>query len=1246
MDQLIDPAIQLAREWASASSGPQSARERRTSAQLATLVADPAGLDLAVRFVDRVARPEDPLAAGRALAQLRGSAAFLSAADRVLLGAGSALAGMAPRLVIPAARARLRHLVGHLVVDSADPALANHLALGSQSGQRLNLNLLGEEVHGEAEAASRTERTIELLGRDDVDYVSVKVSSLVSQISTWDTAGARERVIERLRPLLRAAQASDPQKFVNLDMEEYRDLALTVEVFEHLLAEPECMSLQAGIALQAYLPDSVEAMDRLIGFALARYDAGGAPIKVRLVKGANLAMEKVEAELHGWAQAPYERKREVDANYLRLIERALRPENAHAVRLGVASHNLHHVAFAHLLAAERGIAAALDVEMLQGMAPAQVRAVQASVPNPIVLYTPVVARADFGVAVSYLVRRLEENAEPENFLHAHFTSDPEAMTHQEVAFRLAASALEGTGDRPRRSLQRPPAGPAFANTTDSDPALAPVRQRARRAVAEPAPEVTIPQLETTAEVERVVARGREAGATWSALPAADRAAVLRAIADRLEAHRWELVTAMAAEGGKTVAEADPEVSEAIDFARYYADRAEDLPGLAAAEGLTFTAHTLVLVTPPWNFPVAIPAGGVLAALAAGAAVVLKPAPQVPACGQVVVTAIHEALAAAGQPSDLVQAVRVAEDDRGRSLVAHEGVDAVILTGAYETARRFSEWRADRPGGPRVYAETSGKNALIVTSSADYDLAVADAVRSGFGHAGQKCSAASLLILVGSAGRSSQLRRQLIDAVSSLRVGMPTDLGAGMGPVIEAPSGKLERALTSLEEGESWWVEPRRLDESGRLWSPGLKDGVRPGSWFHHTECFGPVVGVMHARDLDEAIEWQNQVAYGLTGGLHSLDPDEIGTWLERVEVGNAYINRHITGAIVQRQSFGGWKRSAVGPGAKAGGPTYVAQLGTWSQTADPQVLGRVGPRVAAMLEDVAGWVSPVDRSVLHNAARSDGAARDDYSIDRDPSGLAAESNVLRYRTVPGATVRAGTDVTPAQVVRIMLAAACVGVPIEVSVAPAIAQSLPEDARPGHAGRSDQPPASGPGTADGVPTPEIPARLSHVWRVETGEEFARRVSTREVTGRVRVLGERELGGLARAMNSEVADVTLFSGPVLTSGRRELLVFLREQAVSRTLHRFGHVAATPEQSAPIAQSGPIEQPGPIEQSGPIEESGPIEQSGPTGPPAAPGAAAPAQPPGPPVPPGPPAGTTGGPEAAPFQDDLHATGAGRPE
>jgi len=1141
IDSVVEPAVQLAHRWAAATAQSSTGAESRTSRRLAALVADPEGLDLAVQFVDRVARPEDLQVAARELARLSASAAsgFLSPVDRALLGLGASVSRLAPSVVVPLARRRLRQLVGHLVVDAEDPALATHLAHAKADGRRLNINLLGEAVLGEGEAAARTERTRALLDRPDVDYVSIKVSSLVSQLSHWDVQANLARVLDRLRPLYRTAAAKNPPAFVNLDMEEYKDLDLTVAVFEAICSEQEFAHLEMGVVLQAYLPDSVAALQRLTAFAQQRVAAGGAPIKIRLVKGANLAMEKVEAELHGWAQAPYLTKEDVDANYVRMLDLLLRPEVAAAVRTGVASHNLFDLALAYQLATVRGVNRAMDVEMLQGMAPAQARAVATDVDThgPLILYTPVVAPKDFDVAVSYLVRRLEENAAPENFVHAIFAphqGDEVAdspMAEQEARFRASLAAAGTLSAEPRRSTDRPATPRAFANTTDSDPALPAVRAAARAWVDAPARELTSPLLAGAEDVDRVLATARQSAPGWAARPAAERAAVLRTVSDELEARRGELITAMSHEGGKTVAEADPEVSEAIDFARYYADRAEELEQIEAAEGLTFTPASVVLVTPPWNFPVAIPTGGMLAALAAGAAVVIKPAPPVPGCSEVVVAAVHAAMTAHGVPLETIQIVRADEQGAGQRLVAHPDVDRVILTGGYETSRMFSSWRAEHPGGPGVLAETSGKNALIVTPSADYDLAVADAVRSAFGHAGQKCSAASLLILVGSVATSERFRRQLIDAVSSLRVGWPTDLAVTMGPVIEPPQGKLHTALTRLEPGETWLVPPRPLDETGRLWSPGMKEGVWPGSPFHLTEYFGPVLGIMTAESLEQAIEWQNATAYGLTGGLHSLDEDEIRHWLAHVQVGNAYVNRHITGAIVQRQSFGGWKRSSVGPGAKAGGPNYVAQLGTWTTRERPTGQGVLGSRVADLLDTYLLLAAdPAQAEWLRASVASDAWARDEvFRAERDLTGLSAEANIFRYRPVPLLAIRAGADGLPVEVGRMVLAAACAGVPVEVSLHPEVTAA-----------------------AESLLGAEV-AALG--WGTETDEAFCIRVAAGDVTGRLRVVGE--VPGLWEAAADERADVTPLTGEVLASGRRELLCVLREQAISRTLHRFGHL-----------------------------------------------------------------------------------------
>jgi RHH-type proline utilization regulon transcriptional repressor/proline dehydrogenase/delta 1-pyrroline-5-carboxylate dehydrogenase len=321
---------------------------------------------------------------------------------------------------------------------------------------------------------------------------------------------------------------------------------------------------------------------------------------------------------------------------------------------------------------------------------------------------------------------------------------------------------------------------------------------------------------------------------------------------------------------------------------------------------------------------------VLAALAAGNAVILKPAPET------VWSAWHLAnqLWAAGVPPTVLQFVPCPDNEVGRRLVSHPDVNAVVLTGSIHTAVQFYQWR------PELYlmAETSGKNAIVVTASADIDASVRDLVTSAFGHAGQKCSAASLAIVEASVYDHPKFRRQLADAVRSLRVGPAWDPSTDVGPLIAPPGDALRRALTDLEPGEHWLVEPEARDDHGHLWSPGVRLGVQPGSFLHTTECFGPVLGVMRAPDLDTAIAWQNATPFGLTGGIQSLDETELDQWIARVEVGNAYINRTITGAVVGRQPFGGRKASAVGPAIKAGGPHYVSAL---ARAHDPPGIDRL-----------------------------------------------------------------------------------------------------------------------------------------------------------------------------------------------------------------------------------------------------------------------------------------------------------------
>jgi RHH-type proline utilization regulon transcriptional repressor/proline dehydrogenase/delta 1-pyrroline-5-carboxylate dehydrogenase len=409
------------------------------------------------------------------------------------------------------------------------------------------------------------------------------------------------------------------------------------------------------------------------------------------------------------------------------------------------------------------------------------------------------------------------------------------------------------------------------------------------------------------------------------------------------------------------------------------------------------------------------------------------------------------------PDDVLTFLPTPEDDAGRRLLTHPDVDGVILTGSWDTAQLFHAWKPTL----RLHAETSGKNALVITATADLDAAIADLVRSAFGHGGQKCSAASLAIVEASVLEQTPFLRRLADAVQSLRFGPPTDASSKVGPLIDRPTGPLARALSTLDDDESWLVPP-----DGER--PAVRIGVAPGSWFHQTECFGPVLGVIGVADLDEAIDVQNGVAFGLTGGIHSLDTAEIDRWLDRVEVGNAYVNRTTTGAIVGRQPFGGWKRSSVGPTAKAGGPHYVACLGRWRSTAGLSVA-----RAEATFAPIP---------------------------DVELGGLRVESNVLRHRPLPKVVLAVDESVDEVEIEIARLAATTVGTPVDV--------------------------------------------VDHADLDPTGAT------------KVRLLGQPSEEVYARINE---AGVTVDDNPIVDDGRIELPRWTREQAVSRTRHRYGTVTS---------------------------------------------------------------------------------------
>ncbi len=1111
---IADAAVAQARRWL---IGQSRVRPRRGARVMERALRTEGGLGFLTSLVDGLMRPEDPLVAAAALQRASAvSTKFLAAPLAFGIKAAAWVSRGMPHLAVRISRRAVRMMVAHLVVDSRPARLAKSLHDLENQGFDVNVNLLGEAVLGQAQATARLEQTSRLIAHPAVNYVSLKVSAAIAPHSPWDVDGAVDQIVEALVPLYRTALEAE-RTFLNLDMEEYQDLDVTLQVFTRLMELEELATLPAGIVLQSYLPESSRALTAVQRLAQQRIAAGGAPLRVRIVKGANLPMERIHAEQRGWNAAPWGSKLATDAHYKRLLNAALTADSTPSLKVGIAGHNVFDIAYAWQLAQDRGVREAVQFEMLMGMGTQVLRAVTRDV-GRVRLYTPVVAPQEFDVALAYLVRRLEEAANPHNFLSRLPTlaTDSDSWDREEAAFRRACDvALDPPVTTSRRA--EPPELPAynpeqpgadeFANSPDTDPALGDSRawaaqalERARRSDVG-VETIRAARLDTADAVAQMIGEVQAAGHRWGERPAHERADLLERVAEALIEHRSQLVEVMAAETGKTVEQSDPEISEAIDFARYYALRARELDTI---EGARPVPRAVTVVTPPWNFPVAIPLGSTLAALAAGSAVVLKPAEEARRCGAVIADILH----AAGAAKDLVRLVDIDTDRLGAALIGDPRVDQVILTGAYETARTLLDTRPDL----RLFAETSGKNALIVMPSADMDVAVRDLVASAFGHAGQKCSAASLAILVGSAADSERFHRQLRDAVTSLRVGAATEPATQVGPVIGPPTGKLRRGLTELEAGEQWWVKPQQLRDN--LWSPGVRGWVEPGSFMHLVECFGPVLGIMRARDLDHAIELANAVDYGLTSGIHTLDIDDMTAWANQIDAGNLYINRATTGAIVQRQPFGGWKKSAVGATAKAGGPHYVASLTGWA----PMSRGADIPS-RELAPAVAGIVATCPEPWLREAAAADAVARDTYfRLAHDPAGLGSEANILRY--VPTKVLVRGDGENIGALVRVCAAMAITGANGHVSVPRLLPRDLVVALEA--AGISV--------TVEGAPAGVARCHEQRISRVRT------------------------IGAVEAEWRGD-PNLAVYDGPVTSASALELLPFLAEQAISVVTHRYG-------------------------------------------------------------------------------------------
>ena len=1127
--------------------------EKNEQHMYGTMVTTPSDKKFIVRMLDETSQVRDTQKLALRVKELidqYGIPKFLGAGDHFLFWMYQKFAykPLFNWLAVPIIKWRLRRDTSRVIIDAARPHLTQHLATRFEQHIGQNVNLLGEVVLGDGEADKRYYSYLEALKEPDINYISVKISGIYAQTHALNYKECFPELVRRMSELYQTAidypytdaDGVTKPKFINLDMEEYKDAHLTMKLFKDVLSLPQFKNYEAGIVVQSYLPDAWDFQSELLEFAKARVEAGGSPIKMRIVKGCNLDMENIVSDLRGWPNPVRPNKTEVDANYLHIIERGLKPENAKVLHIGMASHNLFTISYAYLLTEMYQTPKdCFCFEMLEGMANHVWRA-QRKLGNHVILYTPVVKKEHFLNAISYLVRRMDENTAPDNFLTHSFSLKPDTPEWKELQeqFINAYNMKDTITHIPTRTQDRnkPYVGQEpqdeMINEPDTDFDRFCNQQWVERIFdkwkstgkmnyekagwGDWKPGDTLPtqignelvynddkvnyfdrsqdgdvlvcemSRANKAQVEQILDIADKDGGGWRDTTIEERHLIMYKASNILGQMRGDLIGSMCAITGKTVEEADVEVSEGIDYCRFYTTT---MKKFAALDDIVMKAKGTVLVLSPWNFPCAIPCGGVVAALASGNTCILKPATVAAPVAWLFAKAFWEA----GVPKEALQVI-IADREATPLLTTSPVIKHIILTGGTETAQQIEHINPLVP----LSAETGGKNVMILSAKGDRDHAIMNACRSAFGNAGQKCSACSILLVERSVYKDPEFMEKLKDCASSLKVGGVWNPGNIVGPMITNHNEKLEKAC-QLEPGEKWLIAPEFVDEKKYILKPTVKINVKPDSYTFRTELFAPLLAVTPFDTLEEAVDLVNSLDYGLTSGLQSLDEQEQKYWKNHIKAGNLYINRGITGAVVNRQPFGGMKLSAFGPGLKAGGPNYCTQF--------------------MYITDKPGSTTDYKQSY---AAWYEKEFKHARNIQPKIRG---EQNVFRYLPVDGGMVlRLFGDETLEQVQMVQLAAQTVGTQLIVSM---------DAANP------------------------LFAQLEGEKKQENMAAFLESIKN---YGRVRVISSR-MPDVVREAAANYDKYIACAAPV-KDGRIELALYIQEQSIANEYHRYGSQIEVPD------------------------------------------------------------------------------------
>lgn len=1160
---MIQKSLALAEELQGKIEANISNSEKEFHAKMQKLLNNPENKVMLIELLDRSFRCKDKRASFELIEHTLnkyGIADFFSAFEKFLLFSFLNFGKFAPNLSVPFFVKHLREDTKAMVLDANPSVLEPHMRKRKdQDNITLNVNLIGEEVLGEAESKYRIQKYEEALKSSYITYISIKITTIFSQINIIDFEYSKDEVVKRLDHLYALALEEEKKqgvsKFINLDMEEFRDLELTVAAFMESVSK---FDIKAGIVLQAYIPDSYEYLKKLFAFSKERVLKGMKPIKIRFVKGANMESEETIASQRGWELPTFYKKIDTDSNYNKMLDFVLEGDNYKYINVGIASHNIFEIAYAYTRISEAGALDSFTFEMLEGMS--LQCSYELSKMHDLILYAPVCDEAHFNNAIAYLVRRLDENTSEDNFMRYFFNlkvGDNNWNVQKEL-FLKSSEGIKTLDNSTHRTQDRNKApnivsayeSGMFNNESDTDFILPQNRAWAKviRAKYENLENYdvmpvigdlefdknTLNILEVKDKIkDRMIGKAYLAGENEikKALKVAKNSnfkntsfdeihAILAKAANLMRERRGDLIGLAALEVGKTFLEIDPEVSEAIDFTEFYPHSLKVLR--EQNKNTQFSPKGIGVTIAPWNFPIGISVGTIAAPLAAGNVVIYKPSSLSTLTGYMLCKCFWDA----GISKDALIFLPSKGSDISKYLLVDEAVKFSILTGGEDTA--YAMLKAN----PTLLlsAETGGKNATIVSKFADRDSAIKNIIHSAFSNSGQKCSATSLLVLEEEVYEDEEFKKTLVDAAASMAVGNPFEFKNKLGTLADKPSAKVEKALNELAPYEEWALKPQFLENNPYLMTPGIKYGTKKGDFTHMNELFVPILSVMKAKDLKEAIEIVNSTGYGLTAGFESLDEREWEYFHTHIEAGNIYINKPTTGAIVLRQPFGGVKKSAIGFGRKVGIYNYITQfLDISTSEADENLLNN---EFVKTLEKIDLGTNEENKKALNNAilmAKSYAYHyRNEFSVSKDYVNIRGEDNLFSYTKIKNLAFRVCENDNLQDILGVIIAANILNIPLSVSYEENDKISLVKEL----------------------------CKAINLNLEITNESKAQFVSRLKNFERIRYHGKVSVEDEIYQEAAKEAKIIIREKPLL-NGRFELLFYHNEKALSVSFHRYGNL-----------------------------------------------------------------------------------------